>query len=417
MVRKSVLDNGIRLVTESIPSAETVSIGFWIEVGSAYESTKNCGYSHFLEHMLFKGAGDLNAFDIAMKMDGVGGVMNAFTTRESTCFYVNVAARHTAMAVDLLAKMFYEPSFDSLELEREKQVILQEIMMYEDAPEEALHDHFMSALWPTHPVGRPIIGSVETIQPITRRDLVSYYKKHFTTDRLIIAAAGKVNHNQLRRSLKKLPARVCTGSPPVQRPMPAPRFSVRCEKKKLEQVHLILSLPGIPRFHPDTFAHALFNAVMGGGMSSRLYQRLRENEGICYSIYSFKTAFMKQGVVNVYSATSMGYLKKVLHSLREELDKLANEGIPDAELLRAKEQIKGNMILGRESVESRMNRLAYLEMYLKRFISIKEVMARIDAVDSVLIQKIINDVFSPGKLAVSTVGPAGHVNNIEKWYS
>ena len=416
MVRSETLKNGIRFITERIPTSDTVSIGFWINLGSSSETRQQNGYTHFIEHMLFKGADGMSASEIARSIDRVGGVMNAFTTREKTCFYVNVVSDHSAMAVDLLRKMYYQADFDTDELERERQVILQELKMYEDTPDEYIHDKFISSIWPEHSIGRPIAGTEDVVSSLKRSDVLKFYKNNYTSDRLVITVAGKLDHHLLHTAMKTYPMTSSNSSAAKIKPFHKPQFTINTYAKDLEQVHLILGFPAVSARDPRRYALYLLNLILGGGMSSRLYQRVREQEGSCYSIYSFTSLYKQQGVFAVYCATSPDFFEGVLATLREELLLMRDKGITDEELGFAKEQLKGNILLGRESVESRMNRLAIQELNSGKQEPIRAMLEKINCVTAEEIREVIGITLGDGQFSLTSIGNPSHQSIAQAFY-
>lgn len=366
--------------------------------------------------MLFKGADGLSASAIARSIDRVGGVMNAFTTRESTCFYVNVISEHTVMALDLLRKMYYLADFDETELERERQVILQELKMYDDTPDEYINDKFISSIWPGHAIGRPITGTEEVVSTLSRKQLIKFYRENYTSDRLVIAVAGKLDHHLLVTEMKQYPDS-CPGNGAAHViPFHKPKFTINTYEKELEQVHLILGFPAVSSQDPTRYALYLLSLIFGGGMSSRLYQRIREQEGRCYSVYSFTSLYRQQGVFAVYCATSPDYFSQVLTSLREELLLLRDKGISEDELLFAKQQMKGNVLLGQESVESRMNRLAIQELTFGRQETIKSMLKKIQQVTVADVQTAIDRTLGSGIYSLTSIGAPSHCLPAERFY-
>lgn len=416
MVQSLRLPNGIRLVTERIPQADTVSVGFWVDIGSSAEQPAQNGYTHFIEHMLFKGADGLTAYDIARQVDSVGGVMNAFTTREMTCFYVNVVAEHALMVIELLRRMYYKADFDSAELERERQVIMQELLMYEDTPDEYIHDRFITSIWPRHAVGAPIAGTVATVSALTRTKLNNFYRTNYTSDRLVVAVAGKFDHDAVAAELATYPATGMGKTAARTGPFHKPRFILDSREKELEQVHLIFGFPAVSAVDERRHALYLLNQILGGGMSSRLYQRIREREGNCYSIYSFPSLFRQQGIFAVYCATSLPFVGKVLTGVREELLRILEEGIDETELHFAKQQMRGNIMLGRESIEGRMNRLAVQELVFGTQETILALLKKIDRVSVRDIRDAAAATLGSPRFALTTIGGKKHLAPVEKFY-
>ncbi|HPH02076.1 MAG TPA: pitrilysin family protein [Spirochaetota bacterium] len=402
-MRKYVFSNGITLVVERMPRVETVSFGLWQRVGSSNESPLTNGLTHFLEHMLFKGTSEHSASDIAIRMDSVGAHMNAFTTREKTCFYANVVARHAPMVIGLLKAMYYDSVFPPKEIQREKQVVIQEIHMYDDSPDDYIHDRFVEQLWPDHPLGFSISGKVENIEAITRARLLDFFNKHYRTDRLVISAAGMIDPDTLAREIETWPLRG-SGDPALPTQPPEPRFTLAAQKKKLEQVQLLIGMPGVHKRHPWRVAIALVNQLWGGSMSSRLFQKIREEHGICYSIYTFPALMQETGYFGISCATSAEYLDTVLTLIRRENELLLKKGISSEEFLRSKEQLKSSLLIGRESVESRMNYIAMQELVFGRGEPLSAVLKRIDAVTMEDIRDVISYILGSERFAVRTLG-------------
>ena len=321
------------------------------------------------------------------------------------------------MAVDLLSSMFYHADFSAEELERERQVILQELKMYEDSPDEYIHDKFISSIWPEHPIGRPIAGTSDVVASLSRDSLLEFYQQNYTSDNLVVAIAGKVDHHLLHTDMKKYPVSVSGENAAVVEPFHDPRFTISTyEKDHLEQVHLILGFPAVSALDPARYPLYLLNMILGGGMSSRLYQRIREQEGSCYSIYSFTSLYRQQGVFAVYCATSPDFFESVLESLREELLLLRDRGITEEELLFAKEQMRGNILLGRESVENRMNRLAVQELNFGKQESIRVMMERIKSVTIEDVQEIIALTLGNPRYSLTSIGASSHIPIAEAFY-
>jgi len=416
LVRKFVLPNGITLVCERMPRVGTVSFGLWQRVGSAHEVPTTNGLTHFVEHMLFKGTPSMTARDIAIRMDSVGAVMNAFTTREKTCFYANVIASHAPMVIDLLRAMYYESNFPAKEIAREREVVMQEIRMYEDSPDDYIHDSFMEQLWPDHPVGYAVAGRIANIEAIRRAGVVKFFDENYVTDRLVVSAAGDIDPDKLAQTIGAWPARfsnrVFDESEP---PHPAP--TLFSQRKKLEQVHVLLGMPGVPKTHRWRFAIALLNQLWGGSMSSRLFQKIREQYGICYSIYTYPSMMHKTGYFGIYCATSEQHLDRVLSLIRRENDILLEKGVADDELARSKEQLKSSLLIGRESVESRMNLIAMQEIVFGRSESVREVLQRIDDVSREEMRELIDYVLGGHAYAARTLGPANALPLLNKYFS
>ena len=403
--RKSVLPNGIRVVTERMPHVRSVAVGVWVETGSRHEPEERGGVSHLIEHLVFKGTATRSAEEIARTMDSVGGQMDAFTTKEHTCFYVQVLDEHLRLAVDLLTDILLHPSFDGEELEREKSVVLQELKMVEDTPDDVIHDLFAAQVWAGHPLGRPILGTRDLVTGFSREAIAAHFVDEYLPPRLIIAVAGNVTHDEVM----DLFGRGFNGyerpaAPRVQQPaviLPG----VNIVQKTLEQVHLVMGFPGLHHSAPERYALFLLNDVIGGSMSSRLFQEVRERQGLVYSIHSGVQAFADTGTLYLYAATDAPNFSKVLKSILKELRELKKSGVTEEELRRAKDHLKGSLMLSLESTSSRMNRLAKHELHLNSFLTMDEMLAAIDGVRHEEVQALVTELLDEERLALTTLGP------------
>ena len=404
MIQKSVLPNGVRVLTEAMRQVVSSSIGIWVENGSRYEEPAENGTSHFIEHLLFKGTKRRTAAEIAEAFDNVGGVLNAFTGKEYTCYYAKVLGKDLQMATDVLADIFLESVFDPAEIDRERQVVLQEISQAEDTPDDFIHDLFTENFWKGHPLALPIFGSVETVNKIDRELLMSFMGARYRSGRVFIAAAGQVEHERLTAQCADLFARVEGNGkvelilPPVDHPL------VLIHEKDLEQAHICIGGPGISQTHPLRYAGYVLNTALGGGMSSRLFQEVREKRGRVYSIYSFISSFIDSGYFGVYAGTNPEWVDEVLEVTVAELRKVERDGLTPVELARAKSQLQGNMLLGMESTDSRMNRLARNEIHFRRDVSMEELAHGIEAVTNDNIVELASSWFQPAKLAMVLLG-------------
>ncbi len=403
--RKGLLPNGIRVVTERMPHVRSVAIGVWVETGSRHEPEARSGISHFIEHLVFKGTESRTAEEIARVVDSAGGQMDAFTSKEHTCFYINILDRHLPLAVDLLSDILLHARFAAEDIEREKTVVLQEFRMVEDTPEDLIHDLFARRVWPDHPLGRPILGSKDVILGLGREAILAHFVEEYCPAKITIAAAGRVDHDELVELLaprfegfQRLPVSR-DGLPPV----PAP--GVEVVAKPLEQVHFLLGLPGLHHTAAERYALYLLNTVMGGSLSSRLFQEVRERQGLVYSIYSGSAAFRDAGLLYIYAGTEAAHFPKVLRLTLDELAKLLDKGITEDELVRSKEHLKGNLMLSLESTSSRMNRLAKQELYFGQFFSLDEILAAVDAVTVEEVQRLIERLIVERDLSLVALGP------------
>jgi predicted Zn-dependent peptidase len=404
MIRKSVLPNGVRVITEAMPQVVSSSIGIWVENGSRYEVPAHNGVSHFIEHLLFKGTKRRTAAQIAEEIDAVGGVLNAFTGKEYTCYYAKVLGADLPLATDVLADIFLDSLFEPAEIDRERQVVIQEISQAEDTPDDFIHDLFNLRFWEGHPLSLPIFGSEQTVNAMNRELLTSFMAERYRAGKILIAAAGMLDHDRLVAECARLfgaipgNGRQPSISPPPERPV------VQQYEKELEQIHLCIGGPGLSQSDPLRYASYVLNTALGGGMSSRLFQEVRERRGRVYSIYSFNAAFLDCGYMAIYAGTNPEWIDEVIEVTLGEVGKVARSGLMPAELARAKSQLKGNMLLGMESTDSRMNRLARNEIYFRREIPLQELADGIDQVTNDEIVKLADSCFKPEQMAMVVLG-------------
>ena len=406
MYRKLILDNGVRLVTERMPSLKSVTVGIWVNVGSRDEEQGEEGFSHFIEHMFFKGTATRSAVQISREIDALGGEMNAFTTRETTTFYVKVLDEQLKPGLALLADLFHHSRFPSREIEKEKQVVLEEMRMVQDDPEEFVQDLHTQQMFGAHPLGRPILGTVATIKNLGRRDILGYIQRYYHPHETVVAVAGNFDQKQLISLLDTHFGRFERPAATKRNRWPAEIFGgLRVHEKKLEQAHLCLGLKGISVEHKDRYAAALLNAVLGGNVSSRLFQEIREKRGLAYSIYSCLSAYSDGGMWSVYAGTRPAEASKVVELVSREIKRLCAGGIQRDELARAKNQMKGSVMLGLESTSSRMGKLAKDELHHGRRVSLDEVMAGIDRVNEAQLVGLSRELFDERRLSVAALGP------------
>jgi len=405
MVQKTVLPNGIQVVTEEIPSVHSVSVGIWVEAGSRDERSEENGISHFIEHMLFKGTQRRSARQIAKEIDAVGGILNAFTSKEFSSFYAKVMAEHFPVALDLLFDLYLNSLFAAEELEKERQVIVQEINMVEDTPDEYIHDLFSQSFWPHHPLGLPILGRLNTISRMDRRTLKGFFLKHYLQIPPIIVAAGNLKHEDLLRPVQEALRKIRPRPKERKSHPPRPHPQIQVKNKQLEQVHLLLGTQGFSVVHPRRYAFTVLNTILGGGMSSRLFQEVREKRGLAYSVYSFASSFVDSGLLGVYVGTGDHTLNRVLQVILREMKRLAENSIRPKELRSAKEQLKGNLLLSLESTDSRMSRLAKNEIFFHRFVSTEEIIEGIEKVSAEEISSLAQEIFRPDSFSLTVLGP------------
>ncbi|MBQ26645.1 MAG: peptidase M16 [Nitrospiraceae bacterium] len=400
------LDNGVRVVSEYIPSLRSVSLGIWIDVGSRDELRGEEGISHFIEHMFFKGTARRSADTISREIDQMGGELNAFTSRETTAFYLNVLDNDLIKAILLLIDLFQHSTFAARELEKEKQVILEEMRMIQDDPEDYVHDLHASNVLKRHPLGRPIIGSENAIKQLQRSDLLNYRMRHYHPEKIVISVAGKFDQRILINTLSKTFGRLqASASPSNGRSRPTITPGVVVRKKRLAQTHLCLGVKGLPRDHQNRYALGLLNSMLGGSVSSRLFREIREKRGLVYSIYSCLSTFEDVGMLTIYAATQSTEVPRVLKLIMKELQKFHAGILETNELRRAKCHIKSTIILGLESTSSRMTKLAKDEMYSRRYIPLQEIMAAIDRVKASEIKRLSHELIDKQFQTVTALGP------------
>lgn len=405
MYRKTVLPNGIRIVTEEIPNVRSVSTGIWVGVGSRDEQNVERGVTHFIEHMLFKGTEKRSALDIAKELDSVGGFANAFTSKENVCFHAKVLGNHLPLVVDVLTDIFLHSTFAPQEIEREQQVILQEIRMIEDTPDEYIHVLFQALYWENNPLGYPIYGTVEAVEKTDRNSILDYLSRTFDPARIVIAAAGDLNHEQFVELVAPSMGTLSPGNHFKTRETPQNQRILKVIPKELEQVHLCMGMQGTSHLDESRFACHLLNIILGSSMSSRLFQEIREKRGLAYSVYSFLNSHEDTGLLGVYSGIAPQNVNETIQVIHEQLALLAAEPINAAELNAAKEYVKGSMYLNAEITDSRMNRLAKNEFLFGRHVAYEEVEEKIDRVTPEEIQHWFQGVFTPDQFSMVLLGP------------
>jgi predicted Zn-dependent peptidase len=387
-IARTEFSSGLRVVTERMPGVRSVALGIWVLAGSRDEEPAISGSSHFLEHLLFKGTKQRSALDIAERFDAVGGDLNAFTAKEYTCYYARVLDRDLPMAVEHLADMLQHSLIRSADLEAERQVILEEIHMHEDSPEEVVHDLYTEVLWPKHQLGRPILGTVATIEAATRDRVHRFYRRHYVPGNFVVVAAGNVRHEELVAQLK---GTMDTGRAlrDGQRSSwnlrragvpPAPSGRSLTKRRKTEQAHICLGTNGLARTDPDRFAFMIVNTALGGGMSSRLFQKIREQRGLAYSVYSYHSQYTEAGIFTAYAGTTPARAREVVSLLHHEMDDVAGGGLTEAEFERAKGHVKGSLVLSLEDPGGRMSRLGKSEIAHGEILTVDQTLRRIEAV-------------------------------------
>jgi predicted Zn-dependent peptidase len=409
-IRKTVLPNGLMVLTERMPHVRSVSMGAWIGSGSRDETAEVNGISHFVEHMVFKGTTSRSAQQIAREVDTIGGNLDAFTGKEMVCFNIKVLDENVAPALEVLADLVLHPTFTPEELAREQGVILEEIKMDEDNPDYLVHEIFTQNFWKSDALGRPILGTAKTVSTFNQQTAFDFYADRFTPRNMVFSAAGNLEHDafvaQVEKEFRSLAASGDGMLAKMAAPKATPHITLK-RKKSLEQVQLCLGVPAPPVNDPNRYGVYLLNTMLGGGMSSRLFQTIREDQGLAYSIFSEMNPFRDTGSLCVYAGTSADKTEKVLELTLQELRRLKEEMVSDIELKRAKDQLKSNMVIGLESSGSRMANLARQQMYFGRFFGVDEMMEEIEAVTPENVQMLAQELFKPEALALTLLGNLG----------
>ena len=405
MVVREVLDTGLRLITETMPHVRSVTIGVWLMRGSRHESEDRCGIAHFVEHMLFKGTDTRSAEDIAQAIDSIGGQLDAFTAKEYASYYIKVLDEHLPLAVDLLADIVLRPAFVPDEIEREKKVILEEIKMVEDTPDDLVHELFTQHFWEGHPLGRPILGSKETVEALSADWLRQYFRGAYVAPHMIISAAGNLQHEQVRDIVSRAFASLPSSGEPFAEEAPRVVPQVITRTKDLEQSHVCLGTNSYPQKHDDRYVSYILNTLLGGSMSSRLFQNVREKRGLAYAVFSGLSAYRDAGNITIYAGCANEAVGEVIDLCVEELRGLKRTPVPDAELRRAKDHLKGSLMLSLENTASRMSHLARQEIYFDRHFGLDETLAGVERVSPRDLQRVACDLFGNGSLAATVLGP------------
>lgn len=404
-IQRHVLPNGLVVVTETMAHVRSVSVGFWVRTGSRREPPEHNGIAHFLEHMVFKGTERRSAEEIARSMDSIGGMLDAFTAKELTCFNAKVLDEHLPIAFDVLSDLVLRPRMDAGDVEKEKQVVLEEIKMDRDNPEYVLHELFTEGFWPNHPLGRPILGRPETVRAFRRDTLAGYHRNWFAPDQIVLTAAGNVSHERILDLVQREFAALPPAGPPARSDAPQTRAPIRIEKKRdLEQVHLCIGVPSYSLTHERRFGVNVLNTILGGGMSSRLFQNVREKLGLAYAVFSELTPYSDAGMLTVYAGTSYDSLATVIDLVLKEFRDLKDSPVQEEELRRAKDHLKGSLMLSLESTSARMSNLARQELFFHRFYSLDEILASVEAVTRDEVQSIARESFLTDRIAVTVLG-------------
>lgn len=404
MIETFTLDNGVRIIMEKIPTVRSVALGVWIGTGSKFENPEWNGISHFIEHMLFKGTTTRSAKQIAESFDEIGGNVNAFTSKEYTCYYARVLDEHASVALDILADMYFNSVFDKQELEKEKKVVIEEIRMYDDTPDDLVHDLVAKACYEGHPLGASILGTEDVLNSLTRDDLNRYIDARYTPEQTVITVAGNFDDTLRDAIAKHFCGYARTTAELISNVTPTFSGGTVWRKKETEQAHLCLSYPGFQVGHPDIYSLILMNNVLGGSMSSRLFQEVREERGLAYSVFSYHSSFQNTGTFTLYAGTATKQLEEVYTVMLNTVAKLRDGGITEDELRKGKEQLKGSLMLSLESTNSRMSRLGKNELLLRRHLTLDQIIEQVEAVTTDSVKRVASAIFT-GPMATALVSP------------
>ena len=404
-IEKSELKTGVRVLTMRMPHLRSVSMGVWVDAGTRDETDEEAGLSHFIEHMIFKGTHKRSAYEIAKAFDAIGGATNAFTGMENTCYHARVMDEHLATMVEILSDIFLNSAFDQRELERERTVIFSEIGMLEDSPDELVHHLIASTFWGGHPLGRSILGSRENLLTVDANRLRRFFHRIYQPKRIVIAAAGSVDHRLLVDQVRDAFETVTASQALPQRTAPVAQSKVHCATREIEQVHFCLSTGGVAASDPKRFALSLLSTVLGGNMSSRLFQKIREQLGLAYAVYAYAHTYADTGMFGVYAAVSPEQLLEVIEQVTAEMRHIKKTPIATGELTSAKAFTRSNLLMAAESNDNQMIRLAQNEITLQRHPTLAETIAQVEAVTAAQIQDLANELFNDAQLALASVGP------------
>ena len=404
MIRTTTLDNGLTVVTERMPDVRSVTVGFWVGTGSRDEAPEAAGASHYLEHLLFKGTPRWSARAIAEAVDAVGGDMNAFTTKEYTAFHLRVLDESLDVGLDILSDILWDPAFRPDEVDAERQVILEEILMREDDPGDLVHELFSEAMFPGHPLGRDVLGDEERIKAMSADDIRAFWAEHYRPANTVFAAAGRLDHDELVEGVARRFRGGAGGAAPARRAPAAEAVPVAVDRRPTEQAHVVLGMRALDREHPDRYALSLLDQVLGGGLSSRLFQSIREERGLAYSVYSYRAGFQDAGMLAVYAGTAVPQVGEVLRLMHEEIDRLAADGITERELAIARGHLKGELALSLEDSAARMHRIGRSQLVHGCVKTVEEVVERVDAVTLEQVADVAARVLG-GARTVAVVGP------------
>ena len=406
MYRKTILKNGVRIISERLEHLRSVSLGIWINIGSRDEMSSENGVSHFIEHMSFKGTRNRSGIQIAKDLDAIGGMSNAFTGKETTCFHGRVLAKHFGLLAEILSDIFLNPTFNPIDMEREREVIFQEINMTEDSPDENLHMLFNRLFWAEHPIGRSILGTGETVSAISKEVALNYIRKSYTPENILIVAAGDVDHQEMvsyfEPVFESAPGESGLSS---ARSVPLSNGGLSVHFKELEQVHVCLGGEAPSQVAEKRFACAILNTIFGGNMSSRLFQEIREKRGLAYSVYSFLSTYVDAGLLGIYAATEQRNLNRVLETIQNEIRKLCEGELTQSDLAAAKEHLIGGIYLASEGADNRMMRIAKNEFVFGKYVDYEELVSSLEQVSIDEVVETANDTFRKSKISFAALGP------------
>ncbi len=406
----TTLENGIRVITETVNHVQFMSMGFWVGVGSRYESEKQWGITHFIEHMLFKGTEKRTADQISGAVDAVGGQLNAFTSKENTCYYIKTLTEDFPLAVDVLSDMFLNSRFDNEEIAKEREVIIEEIKMYEDTPDDQVHDLMSANLWPDHPLGRAILGTEESIAVFDHDMLKDYMKQYYTGSNIVVSVVGNISHNQVVEAIREVLGGIPKGEVNQYRIADRAKPGVNCYYKEIAQSQICVAMPGVAKEDDRLFPLSILNTYLGGGMSSRLVKKIREEEGLAYSVYSYNGSYTDTGAFVISVGTRPENCQRVIDIILEELDDVRQNGITKGELDKSFSQLKGSLYMGLETVNSRMNKLGRSMLIYDRVITPEENVDDLSRVTLEDVKALAGDMFRKENLQITVLGPVNEVN-------
>ncbi len=408
MINKTTFSNGLRLITEYMPETYSSTVMVWIDAGTNVEKAEQNGISHFIEHLVFKGTATKSSKNIVQAIESTGGSINAFTDKETTCYYAKVLGKDAAMAVDVLLDMVFNSRFDDSDIELERQVILEEIKMYEDAPDELVHDLLIKSFWEEHPLARPITGSEKTVKAISRTNILDFVRDYYTPDNMIISVAGNFNEEEIINLIKNLTENITAHSMSKCELLPVAKPLVNVKRKNIEQAHICIGTKAVSVLDKDRYALAIIDVCLGGGMSSRLFQTIREQRGLAYSINTYEALYRPSGIFGIYSGVNCENVNEVIKLTYEEIDRFKSDGLGEEEFLQAKEQLKGSLLIGLESTKYRAGRNGRSELYFNKTINAEELCSEIDNVSTDDIKRMSDFIFNKNSTAVYILAPKSY---------